>query len=234
MSVLCFATGNLWRLMGKKDVMQVIQNLDVDGIEYTYGKFYNERVPSEKDFDILRNYKYVSTHAPFKLSLDLVSENEFNKTVKQMQSDYKQMKSKHIVFHPNIVLPKNMPKMTYVTENLNPKKGKTRRKLAFEDILKERKNWGLCLDASHAFDWGEQETGRIVKKWKRRITSIHFSNNRYHKDHMSFEKVSKKFLNSIEPILSLNVPIIIEEDMHYTKTNEIQAEINRIKNILSI
>ncbi len=83
MSSLCFATGNLWRFWNKIDVIDLISQLDIDGVEYTYGKFYNERIPAEKDFEILKHYKYNSVHSPFKLSIDLVNENEFNKTFEQ-------------------------------------------------------------------------------------------------------------------------------------------------------
>jgi endonuclease IV len=208
---LCFATGCLWRLIGKKDIFEMLSKLNIDGVELTYGKYYGERKIFEKDFKILKKFGFVSMHSPFKLSLDLMSRKEFDSTIKNIYKDYKKSNSQHIVFHPTIVLPKNLPKMSYVTENLNPKKGKNRPKLGFEKVLKQRKDWGLCLDASHAFDWGVNETDRIVKKWKKRIKSVHFSNNRYHKDHLSFEKVSKDFLKSIEPLKELNVPIIIKK-----------------------
>jgi endonuclease IV len=224
MTKICFATGNLFRLIGKRDIMEIISNLDIYGVEYTYGKYYNERKPNEKDFEILKNYDFVSIHAPFRLSTDLVTKKEFEKTIKLIKNDYEKMNAKHIVFHPTQKIPAKLPKMNYVTENLNPKKGFYRPKNGFETILNTKSDWNLCLDVSHAYDWGVDETQRIVKKWNKRIKSVHLSNNRYHRDHLNFEKVSKKFLKSIEPIKDLNVPIIIEEDMKYTKISEIKKE----------
>jgi endonuclease IV len=231
MAKICFATGSIWRLINKYDIFEIISELDVDGVEYTYGKHFNDRKLKEKDFDLLNNYSFVSMHSPFKLSLDLTSKKEFDKTINLIKKDYKKMNAKHIVFHPTTKLPKKIPKMNYVIENLNQKKGDNRPRLGFEKVLKN-KEWGLCLDVSHSFDWGETETERIVKKWKKRIKSVHFSNNRYHKDHLTFEKVSKLFLKSIEPIKELNVPIVIEEDMPYTKISEIKKEIKRVREII--
>jgi endonuclease IV len=222
--------------MNKFDVIDVISKLDIDGIEYTYGKYYNERIPLKKDFDVLKNYSYVSIHSPFKLSLDLMDKKEFFSTFKKIEKDYKKMNAKNIVVHPtqNDFFPKKLnSKMNFVTENLNPKKGKNRPKLGFEKILNKNKNWGLCLDVSHAYGWGIEETERIVKKWKKRIKEVHFSNNRYHIDHLSFEKVSRDFLKSIEPLKELDVPIIIEEDMRYSKISEIKKEVERVRKIIS-
>jgi len=234
MKMLCFATGCLWRLVGKIDIMDFISKLDIDGVEYTYGRAYTERVPSENDFDILKKYKYVSIHTPFKLSLDKMLIDEFNSTLNSIFQDYKKMGAQHTVFHPGLVLPTALPKMNYITENLNPKKEADRPKLAFEKVLNQKNDWGLCLDASHAFDWGIEETERIVKKWKHRIKEVHFSNNRYHKDHLSFQKVSNGFLKSIEPLIELNVPFVIEEDTHFTNVNGWNKEIKRVRDILSL
>ena len=234
MRTLCFATGNIWRIMEKIDLLDFISNLDIDGVEYTYGRFYDERKPNQVDFDFFKKYKYVSMHAPFRLSLDKMEKESFDSILNQIESDYKKMNAKHIVFHPGIVLPKEMPKLDYITENLNPKKGKNRSRDGFEKILNKNNAWDLCLDASHAYDWGIEETERIVKKWKHRIKQVHFSNNRYHKDHKPFEKVSKGFLKSIEPLKELNVPFIIEEDMHYKKINDVKKEIKRVRDILSL
>jgi hypothetical protein len=234
MRSLCFATGNLWRLIGKKDVVGMISQLDIDGVEYTFGKYYDARVPSEKDFDVLKNYKYNSVHFPFKLSLGEGSESEFNKTFELIVSDYKKMNAKQIVVHPQNVLPSKLPKLNFITENMTPKKDIVDRRFSFEKILEKNADFGLCLDASHAYFWGINETEMIVKKWKKRIKQIHFSNNRYNKDHLTFEKVGKDFLKSIEPLKDLNVPIVIEEDMRYTKVNDIKKEIKRVRGILSL
>ncbi|MEI7960999.1 MAG: hypothetical protein WCI04_01565 [archaeon] len=229
---ICFATGNLYRLIGKCDVMDLISRLDIDGVEYTYGKTLAERPLREKDFDILNNYSQVSFHSPFRFSRFELSKNEFKSQFHKIESDYFRVNAKGLVTHPTQVLDKIPSKINFLTENLNPKKSKPRPRLGFEKVLNANPDYGLCLDVNHAYDWSKVETARIVKKWSNRIKQIHLSNNRFGKDHLTFEKINKSFIKSIEPILELDVPIIIEEDMHYTKITEIKAEVKRVKEIL--
>ncbi|MFA5931680.1 MAG: hypothetical protein WC821_05215 [archaeon] len=235
MQPLCFASGNLYQLNGKKDVWGMIANLNVDGVEVSYGKTLEERALYEKDFEILNNYDFVSMHSPFKLIFGAKSESEIEKNITKMYVDYKKANAKEIVIHPTENLSKRLIDkfdINWVTENLNPKKYQDRPRDGFEIVLNENPSFNMCLDVSHAYDWGASETQRVVSKWKHRIKQIHFSNNRYHKDHLMFKKVSKDFLKSIDPIRELNVPIIIEEDMGTPNLQEIKEEIKRIRKIL--
>jgi hypothetical protein len=232
---LCFATGNLWRLIGKKDIFQIISSLDVDGIELSLGKDFNERVLTESNQVIFKNYSLNSIHSPFRFTLKYVSENEIFDGLSILQDYSKRINSKHIVIHPTQVLPKDFfqkSSLSFLTENLNPQKGIDRPRLGYEVALNENTSMGLCLDVSHAYDYGVNETEYIVKKWKHKIKQVHFSNNRYHNDHFNFKKVGKSFLKSIEPLRELNVPIVLEEDMKFTTVKEIKDELKRVKNIL--
>lgn len=232
---ICFATGNLWRLMTKFDVIDIISKLDIAGVEYTYGKNLNERPIKEKEFDLLKDYSYISFHSPFLFSLYYLKENEFYDQLSLMEYNYSKLNAKAIVTHPeqtNYFPDKINSKMNFLTENMNLSKRKKRLKNGFENTIKKRPDFDLCIDINHCYSWGIDETERIVKKWKNKIKQVHFSNNRYGKGHLPFEKVSKDFLKSIEPLKDLNVPIIIEEDMPYTKIKDIKEEIKRVKKII--
>jgi hypothetical protein len=235
MRALCFATGNLRQLIGKEDIFKIISSLDIDGIELTLGKDFNERKLIESEEEIFRNYKNNSIHSPFQFSLKYCSEEEMFNGLEILKNYSKRIKSTQIITHSVQLFPKNFNEqsgLNFLTENLNPKKGKDRPRLGFEVALNNNPDLGLCLDASHAYDWSINETEYIVSKWKHRISQVHFSNNRYHKDHLTFEKVSRSFLKSIEPLRELNVPIVIEEDMPYSKVNDIKEELKRVRNIL--
>ena len=56
MQSLCFATGNLRRLIGKKDIYEIISKLDIDGIELSLGSDFVKRTPTESNQNIFRNY----------------------------------------------------------------------------------------------------------------------------------------------------------------------------------
>lgn len=233
MRQLCFATGNLYRLIGKKDIVDLISRLDIDGVEYTYGRNISERLITEKDVSFLRSLDYVSIHSPFSLSLKKISPLEVQKCYEIISSNAKRIGAKNVVFHPGQVLPEKFfsnKNFNFLTENMHKKP--LRNKIDFERVLNSNSNAMLCLDAMHAYTWSSEECTLIVNKWKKRIAQVHFSNCYRKNKHVSFEKVSSAFLKSIEPIFDLNVPIIIEEDMPYTKLSEIKAEVKRVKNIL--
>ena len=235
MRALCFATGNLRQLIGKTDIFKIISSLDVDGIELTLGKDFNERKLQESDESVFKNYKHNSIHSPFRFSLKYCSIEEMFQGLEILKDYSKRINSTHIIAHPVQIFPEDFDKnssLNFLTENLNPKKGKDRPRLGYEVALKNNPGLGLCLDVSHAYDWSINETDYVVSNWKHRIKQVHFSNNRYHKDHLVFEKVSRSFLKSIEPLRELNVPIVIEEDMPYSKVNDIKDELKRVKNVL--
>ncbi len=235
MRALCFATGNLRQLIKKQDIFQIISSLDVDGVELTLGKDFNERKLNDSQFDILKSFKFNGIHSPFLFSLKYMSEQEMIDGLNILKDYSKKIRSSHIITHPVQIFPKDFIKISslnFLTENLNPKKGKNRPRLGFELALRDNSDLGLCLDVSHAYDWSTRETEYIVGKWKSRIKQVHFSNNRYHRDHFPFKKVGRSFLSSIEPILELDVPIVIEEDMPFSKVSEIKDELKRVRNIL--
>jgi hypothetical protein len=61
MKILSFATGNLYRFMEKINVVEFIDSLGVNGIEYTYGKTYGERPITKSDSKILlkKMFRYI-------------------------------------------------------------------------------------------------------------------------------------------------------------------------------
>jgi len=237
MRALCFATGNLYRFFGKFALTDLFSSLVIQGVEWTYGKNFGERPLTEKDVNFLRTLDYVSLHAPFRFGSEYYSNDEISSGLKSLSLDYSKIKAKCIVVHPNRTVPRDFFKksnMLIVTENLNPRRNDSgRKRLGFEKVLNLNPDDGLCLDVSHAYLWSENETGRIVKKWKHRIKQVHFSNTFRGADHLSFKKISARFLKSIEPLRELEVPIIIEEDMNSCSLTSIKSEIKLIKKILS-
>ncbi|MEK6959233.1 MAG: hypothetical protein AABW59_04270 [archaeon] len=232
---ICFATGNLYKFIGKIDIIEIISNLDIDGIEWTYGKEFGERVVSCQDEQILQNFSCNSLHAPFHFSLKYHTQKELEEGLTLMEKDAKKINAKQIVFHPGQIIPKEIfsnCSLLLLTENLSSKKSKPRPQMEFEEDLANNPSWGLCLDVSHAYSWGQQETKRIVDKWGKRIKQVHLSNCFRNECHMSFEHVSKGFCKSIEPLDCFGVPIIIEEEMKSCSPRWLNAEVKRIKNML--
>ena len=89
----------------------------------------------------------------------------------------------------------------------------------------------LCLDVSHAYTCSRHETKQLAQAFADRISQIHLSGNYRRKSHQSLRKVSKAFMLSIRPIMELDVPIVIEEDMGIESMRYVREEIEHCKSL---
>jgi sugar phosphate isomerase/epimerase len=244
MHLLSFATGNLYRYINEVNLVEFIDKLGVDGIEYTYGKNYGERIITKSDENILLTKKDISMHVPFGFMRKLENIERDTTNFKKMLLDYKRIGAKRLVMHPNqipsneLLLFGKKQGVGYITENLRKRHGndkhKNHERLDFETVLNEHKDFGLCLDVSHSYSWSKNETKDIIGKWSDRIKQVHFSVTHYNKGHLGIKSASKSFLESTKCLRDLDVPIVIEEDMNTINPVEIKKEINRVKKIVGL
>jgi|GEM_PF-4450922 len=155
MEKICFATGNLYRFIGKKDILEIISKLDIYGVEYTFGKDIYERPITAKDSKILEYYSFLSFHWPFKLSLKYFQENEIFCQKEIIESYYLNLGAQQIVIHPGLLFPKSLfdkTKMSIISENLNATKyNPNRGQFEFEEVLRKNPDYGLCMNVSHCY-----------------------------------------------------------------------------------
>ena len=78
MKLLSFATGNLWRFQNDLDLIKYISNFDVEGIEYTYGRYLDERPIKDSDLKYFERFEDISLHAPFWLVKESTSIKNLN------------------------------------------------------------------------------------------------------------------------------------------------------------
>lgn len=237
MRIFSFAIGNIWRWganINRAELVSYAQKLDVSGVEITFAKkeeLYNFKL-NKKQIKRFRELDYVSIHAPFRLVRRADNEKEVLKQLDYIEYFYKKINAQNVIIHPN-ELPKpgilRRYKMKFSTENLPKKRHVDIKKMSA--ILKKYKNLGLCLDVAHAYYWSKYETGRLVRKFRDRITQVHLSGNYKKEDHVSLRKVSPEFMKSIEPIKKLNVPIVIEEDIKVKNVKWVEKEIGYIKSL---
>ncbi|PIU78000.1 MAG: hypothetical protein COZ28_00170 [Candidatus Moranbacteria bacterium CG_4_10_14_3_um_filter_44_15] len=68
-----------------------------------------------------------------------------------------------------------------------------------------------------------------MKKYRSRISQIHFSGTFRKRTHQSLRIVSKDFLKSIQPLQDLYVPIVIEGDIKIKNIAFLKKEVGYIK-----
>jgi len=244
MKLLSCATGNFYKFLDKISVVEFINSLGVDGIEYTYGRHYEERPITKLDETILLTKKDVSMHVPFGFLKKQANLERDTSNFKKMLFDYQRIGAKRLVMHPTQIPPQELLLLgkrkgtQYITENLRKRHGNDKHegheRFGFETVLNEHKDFGLCLDTAHAYSWAKNETNDIIDKWSDRIMQIHFSVTHYQTNHLGTTNASKRFLESMKCLKQLDVPIVIEEDMNTINQKIVLKEINAIKKIVGL
>ncbi len=233
----CIATGNLWRKNLTSDqVIDYLSQFEIDGIELTIGQIeeLSGFSMSKRAINELKRYKYNSLHSPFHLVTDARNDEEITKQISILNGIYMQIEAHTMVIHPKqLIKPYLLKKFNghISTENMPPK-----HKMKISDyakILGRFPKMGLCLDVSHAYLVGPDETKQIIQKFKKRITQVHFSGAYRGQEHSSIKPASKKFIESIKPIKELRVPIVFEGDIRSGKPQELKKEIRAIRETIA-
>lgn len=236
--IISFALGNIWRWDKTKNRDKLIpyaKALNINGVEITFSSkedLYAFKL-NEKNERWLKSLDYLTVHAPFRLLRESTDEKDLIKQLDLISWYNKKLKAKNVIIHPSdLPEPKILNRYDFkiLTENL-PKS----RNVTIPDLKKIFKTYpkiGFCLDVSHAYLWSKYETGKLIEAFKDKIAQIHFSGTYRHRDHQSLQIVTDNFMDSIKPIIKLNVPIIIEEDIEKKDTKLLHKEVKFIKKLL--
>jgi sugar phosphate isomerase/epimerase len=220
--IISFATGNIWRWSASDNpasLLRHLRGLDISGVELTFGSkagLYAFR-PSARDRRWLRGLDRVTVHAPFHLMGlmgEAETEEELMRQLGRIAEICEDLEAREVIIHPdNLPPPETLAALglPVSTENL-PRKG-YRTAEDLEGVFERYPEVGLCLDVSHAYLSSRHETERLVRAFRQRITQVHLSGTYRRQDHRPLREVRKAFLQSIEPVRALPVPIVIEEDM---------------------
>jgi sugar phosphate isomerase/epimerase len=238
MRKVSFALGSIhtWSdRTGRGSLLKFAKKLDIDGVEITFARkddALNFEL-SKSDIRFLRGLDYVSIHAPFKLVRDN-SEEDIIEILKKIDYVYRKVGAKNVVIHP-LDIPEQTVlrkfRFNVITENLPKRLKKDHKIITLDDVFKKYPNIGLCLDVSHAYRISSRETGRIVTKFGGRIRQIHFSGTYRDDDHLQLKYVTKDFYKSIEPILKIDAPIVIEEFFEKKDIKKVKEEVSFVRKL---
>jgi sugar phosphate isomerase/epimerase len=228
--IFSFALGNLWtwnKNNERNDILDYVRKLGVDNVELTAVPIESLKI-SEENRRWLKGLEYVSIHPFIK---GVTGSDSLVKQFDLIYSIYDSVNAKQLIIHPGELPSKEILKMYDMkvsTENMSPKFHIADSKL---NSLITEYDLGLCLDVSHAYRFSGNETKKLVEIYGSRISQIHFSGTYRNKNHQSLRIVTQRFMDSIEPIKKLNVPIVIEEDIKEQNLDKVKEEIKYIKNL---
>ena len=238
MKLISFSLGTIHTWMkcdNRASLLKFVKKLDIQGLEITlatWEQVYNLKF-SESDLRYIRGLKYVSIHAPFRITRRSTDRKEIERLLTRIEKIYMDTNSKAVIIHPaDLPKPDILNKYSFkvITETV-PKSHKEYRNLKLEKVFKKYPSIGLCLDVAHSYRNSKTETEYIVKKFKKRIKQVHISGVYRNRDHIDLKSSTKDFMKSIEPIEELDVPIIIEEGFDKGKMTSIRSEIKLVRKL---
>ena len=236
--LICLSTGSLrhWSKGDNRDnLVSMASTFDVDGVELMLPRTEDvlgfSLSPINRKW--MKTLEYVSIHAPYLIVKKMKDMDEIMHVLERIQSIYSETGARTVVFHPD-----TMPKADILKqfdfhvsiENLEPRKRFDLERL--ESHFRSYPKTGFCLDVSHAFLYGEDETNRLLDAFYDRITEIHFSFSDGQKCHLPFSFENKSFLNSVLSLKNIDAPIVIEEGGENRKKEKIKFEISILKEFL--
>ncbi len=234
--IISFALGTIWRWTNSENsdvLISYAKEFNISGVEITFASkedLYSFKLSKDNKF-WLKSLDYVAIHAPFQLVRESENKEEIIRQLDIISRLYDDISAKNVIIHPNdLPAPEILKKYNFniSTENLPPKSYITISDLG--KILNKYPKMRLCLDVSHAYLWSKYETAKLIRAFRDKISQIHFSGTHKKKDHQSLRNVTKEFLFSIKFIKELNVPIVIEEDIHVKNLKFVKEEVEYIKN----
>ncbi|MFH0928813.1 MAG: hypothetical protein V1818_00475 [Candidatus Aenigmatarchaeota archaeon] len=238
MKLISFSLGTLHKWMdcvNRASLLKFVKKLDIQGLEITlatWEQVYNLSF-SKADLKYIKGLEYVSIHTPFKITRRSTDRNEIKNLLTRIEKIYNETNSKAVVIHPaDIPEPRILEKYSFkiITETV-PQSHKEYRNLKLKSVFKKYPKVGLCLDVAHSYRNSKTETEYVVKNFKKIIKQIHLSGVYRNRDHISLNSATEDFMKSIEPIKSLDVPIIIEEGFEKGSIESIRREIKLVRKL---
>ena len=237
--IISFSLGNIWRWSDSPDrskLIRYLKTLDISGVEIVFPteQELNAFHLSGIDAQWLSGLPYTTIHAPFNLFSSHASEETILNQLNIISELYEKTHAKSVVFHPascEKLAPLKDRDFHVTVENLPP--GRHTGIPELHRIFNEYPEFSFCLDISHAYLWSKYETARLIRKFGSRLSQIHLSGTYRRKSHQSLQSVSRDFLQTIEDIKHLDVPLVVEEDFKVKSIAGVKEELIFIRGLFN-
>jgi hypothetical protein len=215
-------------------LIRYVKTLDISGVEIVFPteQELNAFHISGIDAQWLSGLPYTTIHAPFNLFSSHASEETILKQLNVISKLYERIHAKSVVFHPapcEKLAPLTDRNFHVILENLPP--GRHAGIPDLRRIFNEYPEFAFCLDISHAYLWSKYETARLLREFGSRLSQIHLSGTYRRKSHQTLQSVSRNFLQTIDDIKQLEVPLVIEEDFKVKSIAGVKKELNFIRGL---
>jgi hypothetical protein len=228
------STGCLYKLgISLTDKVKFIKSLGANAIELGFG--HKDRLAPDQlsglTSELLRNFDYVSVHAPSDHEYE--NNTETREILDKLSNINKNIRELNlVVIHPDKIKDYSVFRnydLLFAIENSDTRKPFGQKPEELIPILKANPNFQITLDLNHVYgnDRSMSLAKDFYKKLGNKIAEIHLSGYVTHHDPL-FKTKQIEILNALK---NLENPLIIESPVNSTK--ELKKEYLYVKNNLS-
>lgn len=226
------STGVLYKLgIPMNESIKILSDIGCNGIELGYvdGGRINEQPLEQIDHSLLKNFSWVSIHAPAK-GFDYYNQSEVSIFFESLKNFSAQTPIDLVVFHPDavgdlsILEPLGVP---IGIENMDRRKQGFQTVDQLKPVFGQYPNWGMVLDVNHCYslDTSMQLAEDLKEQFLPKIKQVHLSG--YTELHDPIYNADQDIILDAVPE---DLPIIIESTV--LSLDDIRKEFDYITNYL--
>jgi hypothetical protein len=174
MEELGFSTGCLYKTqLSLEDKLKIFLDAGANAVELSFAteeELLNFR-PTEKDDELLKQFKYISVHAPWKGEVT-------QKTVEKLVGLRQRYLARAIILHPDVYDPELLRdvSMPLLIENMDAHKA-TGKDAQYFNSIRKNAQYCYCFDVQHAYEQDPvmKEAKNIIRAMTPRIRQMHVS-----------------------------------------------------------
>jgi len=239
MEEIGFSTGCMHR--SKKSIAETLKfysSLGADAVEISFATptDLNSLEWTSELEDAIKNYKFVTIHAPWK---EVKYKSDIQTTILLMKLQFlcKKIPVKGIVIHPDTIenyVPLNESGLYFLIENMDARKEYGNQPEHNKEILSKRQNLGSVIDLEHAYENDKTMTLARTLSYiaDKKLSHIHVSGRSEQINHALVQEASnqKEILSALPEFK--DYPIILEGILIGNQREKAVKELNLIKTYL--
>lgn len=232
-----FATGSIWQWLktnNRNELINHLKQLDIRAIELTIGseeELYALTL-SDENITWMKELDFVSIHAPA-FHTSAPGENELQNQLEKLEFLVSLSCASTVVLHTKDIPPVHiLDSISFPISIENTSIGNYTSPETLEDLFTISPDFKFCLDISHASLVSGEETALLVSRFRSRISHVHLSGTNGKKDHQSLIGASPQFYKSLIPVINLDVPILIEENIREQDISILHRELSAAHSLL--
>lgn len=231
-----FSTGDLYESkLSLDEVIKRCSSVGAEAIELNFGssKLLLEHELNEDSKEALRNFSYLSVHAPF-VKAEYGDNEETKVIINELKELHEEFNVDGVVVHPNDVEDFEVLEETdlpFLIENMDPRKKEGKEPSYFEE-LKDEYSFEFVFDVEHAYENDESMdlAFEMIEVMGSRLKHMHVSGCRGDRNHVPvYDSENRREIGKVLKE-GLDVPKILEGVLRGNLKEAMTKELSYVRN----